>query len=179
MELPVEILEKIFVDVSNTGGSLKNLTEVCKCFNHLISSSPKLMKNLSVKWMENNIKNAEVLLATCRNYETITISDMRKKRFNPMLMQFVMNQSKTINTIELRFCDVLTSEYEKLLNIVGPHVTKIVIFCVGCRIDNQMNIIKFPKLKYVKITGANSYEVLFPFRGTENVVVSGNRHLNM
>ena len=77
MDLPDEILEKIFLDAT---GSLKSLMGVCKRFNRIVNSSIKLMDKLSVKWNERKLKDIDVLLASQRNYRNIIIKNYKSPR---------------------------------------------------------------------------------------------------
>jgi len=170
-DLPLEVLEKIFLNVYASGGSLKKLTEVCKLFNKLMSSNNKLMDKISVNWMQENLNDVDALLASERNYQRIVINGLRKEHLNSKLMQFLINKKSTINSLKIIFCEILTSEFEKILNIVGPKLTRIAIIWVDCKVDKEIRIIKLSQLKYVKIFGEN-YQALNLFRGAENVVVS-------
>lgn len=83
--LPLEVLEKIFLNVYASGGSLKKLTEVCKLFNKLISSNNKLMNKISVNWMQENLNDVDALLASERNYQRIIINGLRKEHLNLLI----------------------------------------------------------------------------------------------
>jgi hypothetical protein len=184
-EFPAEILENIFLKVSNSGGSLIQLSETCNRFNDIIGSSAELMDRIKVNWNPPRMKeeNKEVLLISKRKYRCITTNDWTEKRtdqcLDPLLLCFLTKQKASIDTIEIRneanSEAYLISELEMLLKIVGENLKSIYLVFIRCINDKETSSMNFPKLKTIKIYGGRFDGYFHLFGGADNVEV-GNKH---
>jgi len=154
-ELPDELLEKIFLDVSNSGGYLRKLTETCKKFNSIIGSSVKLMKRMFVKWDVTETKDVDILFTSKRSYRCISVDNWSNNRtdkhFDPFLLYFIHKQKSSIDTIEIRNEEYLLSELETLFKIVGSNLKSICLQDINCINDKEISTMNFPKLSSVKV----------------------------
>jgi hypothetical protein len=181
-EFPEEILENIFLKVSNSGGSLIQLSETCHKFNDIIGSSAKLMDRIKVNWNAkgNKEENKEALLISKRKYRWITTDDWTEKRtdqcFDPLLLCFLTKQKASIDTIEIinevDSIGYLMSELEMLFKIVGPNLKSIMLAFIRCINDKETNSINFPKLKTIEIHDGTFDGYFNLFGGADNVEVS-------
>ena len=175
-ELPDEILEKIFLDVSNSGGYLKKLTESCKKFNSLIGSSVKLMERMILNWDVAGTKNVDILFTSKRNYRCIKVDNLSykraDKRFDPLLLYFIQNQKSSIDTIQIRNEEYLLSELETLFKIVESNLKSISLDNIKCINDKEISTMNFPKLKVLS-TFSGSFDLYCHiFKEANNIEVS-------
>jgi len=171
-DFPEEILEKIFLDLYNSGGSLKSLTEVCKRFNRVICTRPKFMSKFVLNWKWHG-SIVEALLASNRKYHKIKISDSYDV-LDDDLLQFLKIQNKSISSIILFHCEVDVSELIKIFNTV-KNVREIRLDSVYLFKDQKLQSLNLPMLK--KITLCNNEDkvltnLLKIFQGSKNVEVS-------
>jgi len=169
-DFPEEILEKIFLDLYNSGGLLKSLTEVCKRFNHVICSRTKFMSKFVAICNKSSI---EALLASNRKYHEIKIAYSRHVA-TTKLIKFLKIQNKSLTSIVFH-CDIGISKLEKILEAI-KNIREI-------RIENSRIIsdqwwstsLNWPMLKKLTLYNIEDNGVtplLNIFQGATNVEVS-------
>jgi len=170
-DFPEEILEKIFLDLYNSGGSLKSLTEVCKRFNHVICTRTKFMSKFYGNW-NNGWYIFDVLLSSNRKYQEIKISDSYDI-FSDDLLQFLKIQ-KSIGSFVLFHCKAYVPELMKILKAV-KNIREIRIDSIELFNDQKLQSLNLPMLK--KITLCNNEDKILTtllniFQDANNVEVS-------
>ena len=171
-DFPEEIIEKIFFDVHNTGGSLKTLTEVCKSFNRVIFSRTKFMSKFSAIWNCNQT-SVKPLLASTRKYQQIKIVNSDDVMSDD-LMQFLKKQNNSLISLVVISCEVGISELMKIFKAVN-NIREICIRYArvyGDKLPKPLNLLMLNKITLINIEGHGATYLLNLFEDATNVEVS-------
>lgn len=174
IDLPAEILEKIFGDFSMwDDDTLINLTQVCRKFNDVIGASSKLMDELTIFWYGDNLQDTRSLMQSRRKYRNISLHEVTALK--PSLMTFICDHTFMLSSLHLYECALQTSDFGLLLKNIAKNLTTISMCSVNFVEDHDPFPIEFTQLKWIELMygGGNGYFSVFDFfKGNKSVTVS-------
>jgi len=178
-DFPEEIIEKIFLDLNNTGGLLKPLTEVCKKFNHVICSRSKFLSKFTAIWYCKTT-SVEALSTSTRKYQKIKIVNSVDV-MSDELMQFLESQNKSVISLVVSSCEIRISEWMKIFNEV-KNIKQLYIYnsrVDGDQLPKALNLQMLRKISLSNIKGDGVIYLLNLLKGAKNVQVRKSFKFNL
>lgn len=147
-DLPKEILEKIFIKLPYW--QIPELTEICKQFNDVVSSSVQLMESFDVQWRKREKgEDIRMLLSSTRKYRRMQI--LEAVGLKKSLRSFLDNHSSTLTFVSMHDCSLKSSELRTLLDFVAPNIKTFSMCDVNFEVDCEVVPLKLPKLDYMEV----------------------------
>lgn len=153
LDLPVEILEKIFLFVSKSkirpgipNKKISTLTEVCKKFKDVIESSSCLVGVFHAVFDNDKRKDFQVILGSRREYGNVAIISYNS--IPETIHKFIARQS-FITSLTIDWSTVKVSDLNLIFTGIAKSLEKVCIIKVKLIENDAAANVELPKLKYL------------------------------